>query len=68
MTMKPSCLFQPFILQFRASGKDPGADFTKGLKPDFGLKFKTLVLHSSGPRLSGFHKGAKSMDLLSQWT
>ena len=24
----------------------PGADFTKGLKPGFGLKFKTLVLNS----------------------
>ena len=49
-----------------------GADFTNGLKPSFGLKFKTLVLNSvknvSGLRLSGFHKGAKSMDLLSQWT
>ena len=25
---------------------EPGADFTKGLKPGFGLKFKTLVLNS----------------------
>ena len=41
-----------------------GADFTKGLKPDFGLKFKTLVLNSG----KNVHKGAKSMDLLSQWT
>ena len=24
----------------------PGADFTNGLKPSFGLKFKTLVLNS----------------------
>ena len=24
----------------------PGADFTNGLKSDFGLKFKTLVLNS----------------------
>ena len=24
----------------------PGADFTNGLKPGFGLKFKTLVLNS----------------------
>ena len=24
----------------------PGADFTKGLKPVLGLKFKTLVLNS----------------------
>ena len=39
------------------------SDFMNRLKPGFGLKFKTLV---SGFRLSGFHKGAKSMDLLSQ--
>ena len=30
----------------------PGADFTKGLKPDFGLKFKTLVLNSGKKVLS----------------
>ena len=29
-----------------------GADFTKGLKPDFGLKFKTLVLNSGKNVLS----------------
>ena len=29
-----------------------GADFTKVLKPDFGLKFKTLVLNSSKNVLS----------------
>ena len=28
------------------SQHDPGADFTKGLNPGFGLKFKTLVLNS----------------------
>ena len=31
---------------FRESQSYPGADFTNGLKPGFGLKFKTLVLNS----------------------
>ena len=30
----------------------PGAYFTKGLKPDFGLKFKTLVVNSGKNVLS----------------
>ena len=33
-------------------GNSTGADFTKGLKPDFGLKFKTLVLNSGKNVLS----------------
>ena len=51
-----------------------GADFTKGIKPRVRVKFKTLVLNfvnrmvSQGLRLGGFHKAAKSMKLLSQWT
>ena len=38
------------VLVFKATEdlilKYSGADFTKGLKPGFGLKFKTLVLNS----------------------
>ena len=32
--------------QKMTSWMTPGADFTNGLKPGFGLKFKTLVLNS----------------------
>ena len=53
----------------------PGADFTKGLKSRFRLKFKTLVLNFVKRNIksvvldfSGFHKAAKSMKFVSQWT
>ena len=42
------CILHAYFYLYVTSG----ADFTKGLKPDFGLKFKTLVLNSGKNVLS----------------